>query len=315
MEHSLYLWIGFTLFIIIMIIIDLMIFSRNPHKITIKESLTWTGIWIALACVFGGGLYWFIDGSTATDYFTGYLIEKSLSMDNIFVFILIFGYFSVPPKYQHEVLFWGIFGALVFRFVFIFAGAALLEQFDWVVYIFGAFLVYTAYKLAMETEKEVHPENNPIVQWTKKWFSVSDQYHEDHFFIRHKGKLMATPLFIVLVMIETTDIIFALDSVPAILAITTDEFIVFSSNAFAILGLRALYFALDGVMNMFRHLHYGLAAILGFVGVKFLISNWYHIPTYITLIFIVLAFAVSITASLIRPEEVEITASQEEDIE
>lgn len=315
MEHSLYLWIGFTLFIIIMIIIDLVIFSRNPHKITIKESLTWTGIWIALACVFGAGLYWFIDGSTATDYFTGYLIEKSLSMDNIFVFILIFGYFSVPPKYQHEVLFWGIFGALVFRFVFIFAGAALLEQFDWVVYIFGAFLVYTAYKLAMETEKEVHPENNPIVQWTKKWFSVSDQYHEDHFFIRHKGKLMATPLFIVLVMIETTDIIFALDSVPAILAITTDEFIVFSSNAFAILGLRALYFALDGVMGMFRHLHYGLAAILGFVGVKFLISNWYHIPTYITLIFIVSAFAVSITASLIRPEEVEITASQEEDIE
>ena len=305
MTHSLYLWIGFSAFIILMIIIDLVIFSRNPHKISIKESLTWTGIWIALACAFGAGLYWFLDGKTATDYFTGYLIEKSLSMDNIFVFILIFNYFSVPPKYQHEVLFWGIFGALVFRFAFIFAGAALLEQFHWVVYIFGAFLVYTAYKLAVETEKEVHPENNPIVQWTKKYFSVSDEYHEDHFFIRHKEKLMATPLFIVLVMIETTDIVFALDSVPAILAITTDEFVVFSSNAFAILGLRALYFALDGVMDKFRHLHYGLAAILGFVGIKFLISHWVEIPTYITLIFIVLAFAISIGASLREPQDDE----------
>jgi tellurite resistance protein TerC len=302
-EHTLYLWIGFTVFVIIMLLIDLMVFNRMPHKITIKESLIWTGIWIALSCVFGAGIFWFFDHKTGMDYFAGYLIEKSLSMDNIFVFILIFNYFSVPPKYQHKVLFWGIFGALVFRFVFIFAGVALLEQFHWVVYIFGAFLVYTAYKLAMETDKEVHPENNPVVLWTKKWFSVSDEYHEDHFFIRHKGKLMATPLFIVLVMIETTDIVFALDSVPAILAITTDEFIVFSSNAFAILGLRALYFALDGVMNKFRHLHYGLAAILGFVGVKFLISNWYHIPTYITLIFIVLAFAVSIGASMMRPEE------------
>ena len=312
MEHSYYLWIGFTVFIILMIIIDLVIFSRHPHKITIKESLIWTGIWIALSCVFGLGLYWFIDAPTATDYFTGYLIEKSLSMDNIFVFILIFGYFGVPPKYQHEVLFWGIFGALVFRFAFIFAGAALLEQFHWVVYIFGAFLVYTAYKLAMETEKEVHPENNPIVQWTKKWFSVTDEYHEDHFFIRHQGKLMATPLFIVLVMIETTDIVFALDSVPAILSITTDEFIVFSSNAFAILGLRALYFALDGVMSKFRHLHYGLAAILGFVGVKFLISNWYHIPTYITLSFIILAFALSIIASLRNPDEQSPTPQEQD---
>lgn len=303
MEHSLYLWIGFTVFIIIMLLIDLMVFNRKPHQITIKESLVWTGIWIALSCVFGVGILWFLDQATAVDYFTGYLIEKSLSMDNIFVFILIFNYFKVPPKYQHEVLFWGIFGALVFRFLFIFAGAALLEQFHGVVYFFGAFLVYTAYKLAMETEKEVNPQNNPIVQYTKKLFSVSDQYHENHFFIRHKGKLMATPLFIVLVMIETTDIVFALDSVPAILAITTDEFIVFSSNAFAILGLRALYFALDGVMNKFRHLHYGLAAILGFVGVKFLISNWYHIPTYITLIFIVLAFAISIGASMMTPEE------------
>jgi tellurite resistance protein TerC len=310
-QHSLYLWIGFTVFVIIMLLIDLMVFNRKPHKITIKESLIWTGIWIALSCVFGAGVYWFMGGEIATDYFAGYLIEKSLSMDNIFVFILIFNYFSVPPKYQHEVLFWGIFGALVFRFLFIFAGAALLEQFHWVVYIFGVFLIYTAYKLAVETNKEVNPEDNPIVKWTRKYFSVSDEYHEDHFFIRHKGKLMATPLFIVLVMVETTDIVFALDSVPAILAITTDEFIVFSSNAFAILGLRALYFALDGVMNKFRHLHYGLAAILGFVGIKFLISNWYHIPTYITLIFIILAFAVSIAASLMIPDDEEPAPEQQ----
>ncbi len=314
MDHSLYLWIGFTVFIIVMLLIDLMIFNRKPHQITIKESLIWTGIWIALSCVFGVGVLWFLGQATAVDYFAGYLIEKSLSMDNIFVFILIFNYFNVPPKYQHEVLFWGIFGALVFRFLFIFAGVALLQQFHWVVYIFGAFLIYTAYKLAMETKKEVHPENNPVVQFTKKWFSVTDRYHEDHFFIRHQGKLMATPLFIVLVMVETTDIVFALDSVPAILAITTDEFIVFSSNAFAILGLRALYFALDGVMNKFRHLHYGLAAILGFVGIKFLISNWYHIPTYITLIFILLAFIVSIAASMMIPEDEE-PAPQQQNIQ
>ena len=298
MEHSIYLWVGFTIFIVIMLLVDLMVFNRKPHEITIKESLVWTGIWIALSCIFGVGLFWYMDHSSATDYFTGYLIEKSLSMDNIFVFILIFKYFKVPPKYQHEVLFWGIFGALVFRFAFIFAGAALLEQFHFVVYFFGVFLVYTAFKLAKETEKEVHPEDNPVVQFTKRWFSVTDHYHDDHFFIREKGKLLATPLFIVLVMIETTDIVFALDSVPAILSITTDEFIVFTSNAFAILGLRALYFALDGVMNKFRHLHYGLAAILGFVGIKFLISHWVEIPTYITLIFIILAFVISIAASM-----------------
>lgn len=303
MEHtylnpSIELWLGFTVFIIIMILVDLWIFSRHPHKITIKESLIWTGVWIALSCVFGVGLYIYVGQHVAVDYFTGYLIEKSLSMDNVFVWILIFQYFSVPSKYQHEVLFWGIFGALVFRFAFIFAGAALLEQFHWVVYIFGAFLIYTAYKLATESDKEVHPEDNPIIQFFKNHFAVSDEFHEDHFFIRHKGKLMATPLFIVLIMVETTDVVFALDSIPAILSITTNEFLVFSSNAFAILGLRALYFALAGVVDMFKYLHYGLAAILGFVGVKFLISSFYHIPTIWALGFIAVAFAVSIFASI-----------------
>lgn len=303
MEHPWWLWIALIIFIIVCLLIDLFVLHKDTHKITIKESLIETAGWIVISLIFGVGVYFYMGSSIALDYYTGYLIEKSLSVDNIFVFILIFSYFKVPDEYEYTVLFWGIFGALVFRFIFIFIGAALLEQFSWLVYIFGAFLIYTAYKLATETEKEVHPNNNPIVQFTKKYFSVTDEYYGDNFFIRHKGELMATPLFIVLVMIETTDVVFALDSIPAILAITTDKFIVFSSNAFAILGLRALYFALAGVMKLFHYLHYGLAAILGFVGVKFVISFVYHIPTFIALGFIVLALTVSIVVSIIYPKE------------
>ncbi len=246
-----------------------------------------------------------MDPQSSLDYFTGYLIEKSLSVDNIFVFILVFSYFGVKPEYQHKVLFWGIFGALVMRFLFIFTGVALIERFHWIIYVFGAFLVYTGIKLALEQEKEVHPENNPLIKFVRKLIPIDKSYEGPDFFTKVKGKTMATPLFVVLLVIETTDVVFALDSIPAILAITTDEFLVYSSNAFAILGLRALYFALAGVMRMFHLLHYGLAAILSFVGVKMLIAEWYHVPTPYALGFVAVALTTSIVASIYTtpPEE------------
>ncbi|WP_421774153.1 TerC family protein [Gracilimonas sp.] len=314
MEHSLTLWIIFNIFIVAMLIVDLMVFNRNEHEITIKESLIWTGIWIFLACVFGVGIYFYMDPASSLDYFTGYLIEKSLSVDNIFVFILVFSYFGVPAKYQHKVLFWGIFGALVLRFLFIFLGVALIERFEWIVYIFGAFLVYTGLKMAFETEKEVHPERNPLLKLTRKFIPVANKFDGPNFLTRIDGKLMATPLFVVLIVIETTDVVFAIDSIPAILAITTDEFLVYSSNAFAILGLRALYFALNGVMKLFHYLHYGLAAILSFVGIKMLIAEFYHVPTPWALGFVAVALVGSIGASILFPkEENEIPQAPEEE--
>lgn len=299
------LWTVFNVFIVIMLIIDLYVFHNKEHKESIKEALIWTGVWITLALIFGVGVYYYMGSQTALDYYTGYLIEKSLSVDNIFVWILVFSYFKVPPEYQHKTLFWGVFGALVMRFIFIFAGVALLERFHWIIYIFGAFLLYTAYKIAFEQEKEVHPENNPLIKFVRRFIPITKDYHGDQFFIRHKGKLMATPLFIVLIVVESTDLVFALDSIPAILAITRDEFIVYSSNAFAILGLRALYFAVSGIMGLFHYLHYGLALILGFVGVKMLIADFYHIPTPYALGFVALTLTASIVASLMIPHEEE----------
>ncbi|MAL18938.1 MAG: tellurium resistance protein TerC [Balneola sp.] len=303
MEHSLTLWILFNVFIVAMLIVDLMVFNRKEHEISIKESLVWTGIWIALSVVFGIGIYFYMDPASSLDFFTGYLIEKSLSVDNIFVFILVFSYFGVPAKYQHKVLFWGIFGALVLRFLFIFLGVALIERFEWIVYIFGAFLVYTGIKMAFEMEKEVHPEKNPVLKLTRKFIPVTNKFHGPDFFTRIDGKLMATPLFVVLIVIETTDVVFAVDSIPAILAITTDQFLVYSSNAFAILGLRALYFALNGVMKLFSYLHYGLAAILSFVGIKMLIADFYHVPTPWALGFVAAALIISVGASMMFPKE------------
>lgn len=303
MEHSLLLWVVFNIFIIIMLLVDLVVFHRKEHEESIKEALIWTGVWITLALLFGLGVNYYMGGQVALDYYTGYLIEKSLSVDNIFVFLLVFSYFKVAPKYQHKVLFWGIFGALVMRFIFIFVGVALLEQFHWIIYIFGAFLIFTSIRIAMEKEKEVHPENNPVLLLVRKFMPVTNDYHGSDFFVKQAGKWAATPMFIVLVVIETTDLVFALDSIPAILAITTDEFIVYSSNAFAILGLRALYFALSGIMKLFHYLHYGLALILAFVGVKMLISEFYHIPTHYALGFIALTLTVSVIASIMYPED------------
>ncbi len=286
-----------------MLIIDLTVFHDKDHEESIKEALVWTGVWIALALIFGVGVYHYMGTQTALDYYTGYLIEKSLSVDNIFVFLLVFNYFKVPAKYQHKVLFWGIFGALVMRFVFIFVGVALIEQFEWVIYIFGAFLVYTGIKLALEKDKEVHPEKNPILKLTRRFFPTLKSYHGSKFFVRKMGRLMATPLFVVLIVIETTDVVFALDSIPAILAITRDEFIVYSSNAFAILGLRALFFAVSGIMRLFHYLHYGLSLILIFVGVKMLLANFYHVPTPYALAFIAVTLLGSIGFSIAFPKE------------
>lgn len=303
MEHSLLLWTVFNVFIIIMLLIDLMVFHDADHEESIKEALVWTGVWIALALIFGVGVYYFMGSSTALDYYTGYLIEKSLSVDNIFVFLLVFSYFKVPPEYQHKVLFWGIFGALVMRLAFIFIGVALIERFEWIIFVFGGFLVFTGIKLAFEKDKEVHPERNPVLKLVRRMFPILKNYHGSKFFVRRMGKLVATPLFIVLIVIETTDLVFAIDSIPAILAITQDEFIIYSSNAFAILGLRALYFALSGIMRLFHYLHYGLALILIFVGIKMLIADFYHVPTPYALGFIALSLTGSVVASLLYPQE------------
>lgn len=303
MEHTTLTWAIFNIFIVAMLTIDLLVFNKKSHEVTIRESLTWTGVWISLSLLFGIGVFYFIDATTAIDYYTGYLIEYSLSVDNIFVFLLVFSYFKVDPKYQHKVLFWGIFGALVFRLLFIFAGVALIERFHWIIYVFGSFLVFTGIRLASEKDKEVHPERNPILKLVRKFIPITKDFHKDHFFIHKMGRRFATPMFVVLIVIETTDIIFALDSIPAILAITTDQFIVYSSNAFAILGLRALYFALSGIMKLFHYLHYGLSLILIFVGVKMLLSEFYHIPTPYALGFIALTLAGSVVLSIYFPAE------------
>ena len=305
MEYSLTLWVTFNIFIVAMLILDLTIFHGKDQKEGIKDALIWTGIWIVMALIFGIGVYYYMGAEIALDYYTGYLIEKSLSVDNIFVFLLVFTYFQVPPEYQHKVLFWGIFGALVMRFLFIFTGVALIERFHWIIYVFGFFLVFTGIKLALEKDKEVHPERNPVLKLVRRFFPTTKSYHGSQFFIRKMGKLIATPLFVVLVVIETTDVVFALDSIPAILAITTDEFIVYSSNAFAILGLRALYFALSGIMRLFHYLHYGLSLILVFVGIKMLISDFYHIPTPYALGFIAVALTGSVVASILDPKKPE----------
>lgn len=303
MDHSLILWTVFNVFILAMLIIDLSVFHKKDHEESIKEALIWTGVWITMALIFGIGVYYYMGSATALDYYTGYLIEKSLSVDNIFVFLLVFSYFQVPPEYQHKVLFWGIFGALVMRLLFIFIGVALLERFHWIIYIFGGFLIFTGIKLAFEKDKEVHPERNPVLKLVRRIFPTVKNYYGSHFFIRRMGKLIATPLFIVLIVIETTDLVFALDSIPAILAITRDEFIVYSSNAFAILGLRALYFALSGIMRLFHYLHYGLSLILVFVGIKMLLSDFYHISTPYALAFIGITLIVSVVASIMYPKK------------
>jgi len=299
MTTETWLWIGFNLFVILMLALDLGVFHRKNHEVKVKEALLWTFVWITLALIFNYGIYYFQGKEKALEFLAGYLIEKSLSIDNIFVFILIFSYFNVPALYQHKVLFWGIIGALVMRAIFIFAGVALINQFHWVIYIFAAFLVFTGIKMLLQLEQKIDPDKNPVVRLFKKMFSVTDSFHGDKFFVTLNAKTFATPLFIVLLMVEVTDLIFAVDSIPAILAITKDPFIVYSSNVFAILGLRSLYFALAGMHKSFRYLKFGLAAILIFVGIKMFISGFYPIPILMALIIIAVILLTSVIASLV----------------
>lgn len=303
MEVTASFWIGFNLFVLLMLALDLGVFNRKAHVVSVKEALTWSGVWISLALTFNGLIYYWFGEAKAVEFLTGYLIEKSLSIDNIFVFVLVFGYFQIPAIYQHKILFWGILGALVMRIIFIFAGVALIQQFHWTVYIFGLFLIYTGYKMFTEKGTAIDPANNPVIKFFRRMMPVTNQLHGDRFFVKLDGKRYATPLFLVLILIETTDLIFAVDSIPAILAITQDQFIVYTSNVFAILGLRSLYFALAHVVDRFVYLSYGLAIILVFVGLKMVMVDVYKIPTFISLLVIALILTASIVLSFIKTEK------------
>ena len=303
MENQLWLWVGFNAFVLLMLALDLGVFNRKDHEIKIKEALIWTSVWIVLALLFNAAIYYYNGPEPAMQFLTGYIIEKSLSIDNIFVFVLVFSFFKVPALYQHRVLFWGIIGALIMRAIFIAAGVTLIEKFHWIIYVFGAFLIFTGIKLAINKGTKVDPEHNPVVKLFRKFFPVTDQYHGNKFWIKVKGKNVATPLFLVLLLIETTDLIFAVDSIPAILAITSDPFIVYTSNVFAILGLRSLYFALAGIMHLFKYLHYGLAAILIFVGIKMVLVDFYKIPVNVSLCVIGGILLVSVLVSLMRKKD------------
>jgi len=310
MDGMIWLWVGFNVFVLLMLALDLGVFHRKAHVISIKEATIWSVVWIALAMLFNLGIYLFWDklvpGSTysnnqaALAFFTGYLIEKSLSVDNIFVFVLIFTFFAVPAIYQHRVLFWGILGALLMRGTLIVVGAALLKEFHWIIYVFGAFLIFTGIRMALHRNEEMHPEQNPLVRLLRKVIPVTEDYEGDHFFIRRAGRLMATPLFLVLVLIEATDLIFAVDSIPAIFAVTQETFIVYTSNVFAILGLRSLYFLLAGVVDKFYYLKLGLSVVLVFVGIKMTIVDIYKIPVGLSLGVIFSILTISIAASLWR---------------
>jgi len=303
MTTTTWLWIGFNLFVLAMLAIDLGVFHRKSHTVGFKEALGWTAAWIALALAFNLGVWHFAGGAKALEFFTGYVIEYSLSADNVFVFALLFSYFAVPAHYQHKVLFWGIMGALVMRLGMILLGAALIAKFAWIIYVFGAFLVVTGIKMLLKSDEEIHPERNPLVRLFKRFFPVAPAFRGDHFFVRENGVLLATPLFVVLLMVEFTDVIFAVDSIPAIFAVTTDSFIVYTSNVFAILGLRSLYFALAGVMDKFHYLKTGLGVVLAFVGAKMLLTHTaYKIDTLVSLGIIVAILSAAVAASLLRPK-------------
>jgi tellurite resistance protein TerC len=294
------LWAGFTAFVLGMLALDLGVFHRKAHEVRIREALGWTAFWISLALIFNGLVYVWFGSERALEFLTGYLIEKALSVDNIFVFIVIFSAFSVPPKFQHRALFWGILGALMMRAIFIFLGAALLQRFHWISYVFGAFLVFTGIKLMLQQGTEVDPRRNPLFRLFRRTVPSIDEYRDGHFTVVEQGKRYATPLLLVLVAIEATDIVFAVDSIPAIFAVTADPFIVYTSNIFAILGLRALYFALAGIMGKFTYLKVGLSLVLAFVGVKMLVAGFFEIPIAISLGVIALLLGGSIVASLLR---------------
>ncbi|GHO85947.1 TerC family protein [Dictyobacter formicarum] len=312
-------WIWFNLFVLVLLALDLGIFHRKSHAVSTKEALIWSAVWISLALVFNAGVYLVSGGEVALQFLTGYLVEKSLSVDNIFVFVLLFSYFKVPNAYQHRVLFWGIIGALLMRGILIVAGSVLIEQFHWIIYVFGAFLIFTGIKMGVQKEADVHPENNPLVKCAHRLVPVSNDFVRDRFIVKRAGKIMITPLLLVLLVIETSDLLFAVDSIPAIFAVTTDPFIVYTSNVFAILGLRSLYFVFANIIHKFYFLQAGLAVILCFVGLKMVISSFYHVPTGLSLLVIALVLAVAIIASIIRArrrreEQTPVKAEEEESV-
>ena len=304
LPHNLWVWIGFNAFVLVMLALDLGVFHRKTHVVTLKESITWTVVWVVMAMLFNLGVAHFMGNDKGLEFFTGYVIEKSLSVDNVFVFALLFSYFAVPALYQHKVLFWGVFGALVMRAVMIALGAKLIAEFAWIIYVFGAFLVLTGVKMIVKREEEIHPERNPVVRFFKRYIPTTSDFRGDKFFVRENGVLMATPLFVVLILVEISDLIFAVDSIPAIFAVTKDSFIVYTSNVFAILGLRSLYFALAGVLDKFHYLKVGLGVVLSFVGVKMLLAHspW-KIDTHVSLGVIIVVLAASVVASLVWPKK------------
>jgi tellurite resistance protein TerC len=303
MEQNISFWIIFNAFVLLLLGLDLLVFHRKEHEVKIKEALLTSLFWIMLALGFNVFIYYWQGQEAAMEFLTGYLIEKSLSVDNLFVFILLFNYFKVPTKYQHKLLFWGVIGALVLRGIFILVGVALIAKFHFIIYILGAFLIYTGFKMAFSKNQDVDPEQNPLLKFASRHLRMTKKPVEGKFFVRQNGRLYATPLFLVLIMIESTDLVFAADSIPAILAISDDPFIVYTSNVFALLGLRALYFALAGIMQLFHYLHYGLSLILAFIGVKLLLSDIYHLNTNIALTVVGLILAISVIASLLFPRK------------
>jgi tellurite resistance protein TerC len=307
-EPSFLLWTGFTVGVLLLLALDLGVFHRRSHVIALREALAWVGVWIALALVFNAGIVMFHPRGleAGLEFFTGYLVEKSLSIDNIFVFGLIFGFFNVPQAFQHKVLFWGILGAIVLRAGFIVGGLALLERFSWMSYVFGAFLVFTGLQMMRGKEQETDPERNWLVRLFRRFVPVSDRYDGDRFFTRIDGRLAATPLLLVLVAIESSDIIFAVDSIPAIFAITQEPFIVYASNIFAMFGLRSLYFAVSGFMRMFHFLHYGFASIVLILGVKMLAAEYVELPIAVTLVIILVILLVCVIISLLRPRQADL---------
>ncbi len=320
MEEGIGYWIGFIIFVFIMLMLDLGVFHKKNSAMRVKEALAWSIFWISLALVFNVGIYFFLDKTKALEFFTAYVLEKSLSVDNLFVFILIFTYFNIAPKYQHKILFWGIFGALLMRAIFIFAGVALIKHFSWIMYIFGAFLIYTGIKMLFEKNEEenFNPNQNIIVRLFRKIMPVTDENPDAHFFVRKNGVLYATTFFIALLFLEASDLIFAVDSIPAVLSVSKDTFIVFTSNIFAILGLRSLYFALNGIMKYFYYLKYALAGILSFIGIKMCVNELcaelgyhFHISNFVSLGVIIGLLTISIVFSIIMRKKKEEAEKEE----
>ncbi|HEX5890332.1 MAG TPA: TerC family protein [Pyrinomonadaceae bacterium] len=308
LSGSTWLWLGFSIFIVTVLSLDLGLFNRKAHTIRYREAWIWSGVWVTLALIFAGLVFHYQGSTRGLEFLTGYLIELSLSVDNLFVFLLIFSYFKVPAKFQHRVLFWGVMGALVMRLTMIFVGAALINRFHWIIYIFGAFLVYTGIKMFKHDEVEIHPDQNIVIRIVTRFLPVTRHYDEEKFFTKVNGKTTGTLLLLVLMVVEVTDLVFAVDSIPAIFAITRDTFIVYTSNVFAILGLRSMYFLLAGVVEKFRYLRLGLAIVLTFIGLKMLVvAVGFHIPIWFSLAFVALVLIGSVVASLIIPAKPEAT--------